>query len=74
MMPATTLSSAEVIDALRQAIEASGLSQRTYAQNIGVSQAYVSDVLAGKRSASERVLSALGLRRIVVIAHREDLK
>ena len=74
MMPANTISGAEVIDALRAAIAASGVSQRTYAQRIGVSQSYISDVLAGKRSASERVLSALGLRRIVVIAHAEDLK
>ena len=73
-MPANTISGAEVIDALRAAIAASGVSQRTYAQRIGVSQSYISDVLAGKRSASERVLSALGLRRIVVIAHAEDLK
>ncbi len=74
MMPATTLSSAEVAQALREAIASSGVSQRTYAARIGVSQGYLTDVLSGKRSASERVLSALGLRRIVVIAAVEDLK
>lgn len=74
MMPATTLSAAEVAQALRDAIAASGVSQRTYAARIGVSQGYLTDVLSGKRSASERVLSALGLKRIVVIAAVEGLK
>lgn len=72
MMPATTLSPSEVAEALREAIAESGLSQRAYARRLGVSQPYINDVLLGHRSASERVLSALGLRRIVVIAAKED--
>ncbi len=70
-MPATTLS--EVLDALRQAVSAAG-SQRTYASQIGVSQAYLGDVLHGRRHPGERVLSALGLKRIVIIAAKEDIK
>lgn len=72
-LPATTLSTAEVLDALREAVNASG-SQRTYAARIGVSQAYLGDVLHGRRSPGERVLSALGLRRLVIIAALEDIK
>ncbi len=68
MMPATTLSNAEVLQALREAVSASG-SQRTYATRIGVSQAYLGDVLHGRRSPGERVLSALGLKRIVIITN-----
>lgn len=64
---------ASVLAALREAVDAAG-SQRTYAARIGVSQAYLGDVLHGRRSAGERVLSALGLRRITIIAHMEDIK
>jgi len=73
MMPATTLSTDEVLAALREAVDAAG-SQRTYAKGIGVSQAYLGDVLHGRRHPGERVLSALGLRRITIIAHVEDIR
>lgn len=72
-LPATTLSNTEVLSALREAVSASG-SQRTYASSIGVSQAYLADVLHGRRSPGERVLSALGLRRLVIIAAQEDIR
>lgn len=71
MMPATTLSTDEVIAALREAITAAG-SQRTYAASIGISQPYLGDVLAGRRAAGDKILAALGLRRITVIAAVED--
>ena len=73
MMPATTLTNTEVLDTLREAVSAAG-SQRTYASSIGVSQAYLGDVLHGRRSPGERVLSALGLKKITVIAHVEDIR
>ena len=73
MMPATTLTTAEVLAALREAVDAAG-SQRTYASSIGVSQAYLGDVLHGRRAAGDRVLAALGMRRITIIAHMEDIK
>lgn len=72
-IPAATLTNAEVLAALREAVSAAG-SQRTYASQIGVSQAYLGDVLHGRRAAGERVLSALGLKRITVIAHVEDIR
>ena len=72
-LPATTLSNSEVLAALREAVTTAG-SQRTYASRIGVSQAYLADVLHGRRHPGERVLSALGLRRITVIAAQEDIK
>ena len=73
MMPATTRTTAEVLAALREAVDAAG-SQRTYASSIGVSQAYLGDVLHGRRAAGDRVLAALGMRRITIIAHMEDIK
>lgn len=72
-IPAATLTNAEVLAALREAVDAAG-SQRTYAASIGVSQAYLGDVLHGRRHPGERVLSALGLRRITVIAALEDIR
>lgn len=41
-------------------------SQVAAATAIGVSPAYFSDLLAGKRNASARILRLLGLRRSVV--------
>lgn len=72
-LPATTVSPDEVLSALRQAVAAAG-SQRTYASSIGISQPYLGDVLAGRRAAGDKILSALGLRRITVIASVEDLR
>ena len=72
-LPNTTLSTDEVLSALRQAVAAAG-SQRTYATSIGISQAYLGDVLAGRRAAGDRILAALGLKRISVIANVEDLR
>lgn len=73
MLPAISLSTAEVLDALAAAVDAAG-SQRAFTRNIGLSQAYVADVLAENRQPGERVLEALGLKRIVIIAAVEDIK
>lgn len=73
MMPSTTLSTDEVLSALREAVETAG-SQRAYATKLGVSQAYLADVLHGRRSPGQRVLSALGLKRITVIAAKEEIR
>lgn len=70
MMPATILSNSEVLAALREAVTTAG-SQRTYASRIGVSQAYLGDVLHGRRHPGDRVLSALGLKRIVIITNED---
>jgi hypothetical protein len=73
MLPATAISNEEVLAALRQAVSDAG-SQRTYATTIGVSQSYLGDVLARRRAAGEKILGALGLRRVVLIAAAEDVR
>ena len=50
------------MDVLR-AFVAKRESQRQAAQDLGVSAPYLSDILAGKRGFSTRLLAALGLRR-----------
>jgi predicted transcriptional regulator len=41
-------------------------TQRKAAKHLGVSQAYVSDVLKRRRPMSERLLGKLGFQRVVV--------
>jgi hypothetical protein len=72
-LPATTLSGAEVIHALRQAIASAGTAS-AFAAQAGLSAQYVADVLAGRRQPADRLLAALGLRRITVIAAEEDIR
>lgn len=46
-----------------------GLSARKYGEGLGVSQQYVSDVLAGKRLPGPALLNPLGLRVVRSITH-----
>lgn len=55
----------EVKKRLRAAIDAAG-GQRRFAEAHGFSAAYVNDVLRGKRDLADRILAAIGVRRIVV--------
>jgi DNA-binding transcriptional regulator YdaS (Cro superfamily) len=43
-------------------------NQSAFAKATGFSTTYVSDVLSGRRDASERLLAVLGLKRAVVKA------
>lgn len=58
------MTAAEVRDLLREACIDAG-SQRAWATEHGVSPVYVSDVLSGRREPGEKILDALGLRKIV---------
>ena len=40
-------------------------SQRTLARELGVSEAYLSDVINGRRDPGRKLLKALGLERVV---------
>jgi DNA-binding transcriptional regulator YdaS (Cro superfamily) len=40
-------------------------SQKVLARHLGVNEAYLSDVIRGRRDPSERLLLACGLRRVV---------
>jgi len=59
------LTEQQVISQLRAAASQAG-SQRAYAETIGVSEAYLSDVLAGRRTPGPKVLTALGLEAVVL--------
>lgn len=72
-LPNTTIAPAEVRAALQQAVDQVG-SQRTYASSIGISQAYLADVLNSRRAAGDKILAALGLRRIAVVVALEDVR
>lgn len=65
-LPETALTNQAALEALRDAVAEAG-SQRAAAARIGVSQAYLGDVLAGRRALGSRILSAIGLRRVVLI-------
>lgn len=47
---------------------------KSFAQDHGISQSYVSDVLAGKRAIADKVANALGYERCVVFRRSEHLK
>lgn len=53
----------EVRDRLRAACAAAGTARAWAAQN-GLSSAYISDVMNGRRDPGDSVLRALGLRRV----------
>lgn len=59
------LTEQDVLDRLRAAVQAAG-SQRAYAEQIGVSQTYLSDVLTGNRAPGEKILNALSLEAVVM--------
>lgn len=53
------------VEMLRRAIKEAG-TQARLAEQWGVSQAYISDMLNKRRGFSDAVLARLGLRRVVV--------
>lgn len=56
-------------DILKQRV---GNSQVAWAKANGVSPAYVSDVLAGRREPGKLVLDALGLERVVTYRRKKE--
>lgn len=59
------LTEQEVIKRLRDAIEDAG-GQREFARRVGLTPAYVNDVLHGRRALADRILAAIGVERGVV--------
>lgn len=53
------------IDALDEAATKHG-SVSAFARSAGLPPSYVHDVISGRRPASEKLLGALGLKRVVV--------
>lgn len=64
------LSESDVIARLRAAVEAAG-GQRQFAENAGVSPAYINDVLHRRRGLADRILAALGVERVVTYRVKE---
>lgn len=60
----------DVIFLLRKRIAEVG-NQKIYAERIGASSTYVSDVLKKKREPGEKILEALGLEKITVYIMKE---
>lgn len=63
-MSAPGLTSLDVCARLRAACRAAG-GQQAWAQQNGVSPAYVCDVLNARRDPGDSILRALGLRKVV---------
>ncbi len=63
------MESAQVLKIIRSRIN--GSTQRQVAQDLGVSTAYLSDVLAGKRNPGKKILDALGLKQRIVYSKEE---
>lgn len=59
------------IDEIRRRIAIAG-SQRKFAREIGISDAYLCDLLKGNRVPSERILRAIGMEKVVEYRLRED--
>jgi hypothetical protein len=58
---------------LAQEVKALG-SQRNLAKKYGVSPMFICDILSGRRDPGEKLLSAMGFERTVVITRRVDIR
>jgi DNA-binding transcriptional regulator YdaS (Cro superfamily) len=63
-MEAKPMNEEQAIAHVRKAIEKDG-SQKAFASRVGISQAFLSDMMAGKRYLSSDVLAAVGLEKVV---------
>lgn len=63
----------EFLNLIREDVESEG-SQRALAAKLDVSEAYLSDVLRGKRSAGDKILSRYRLRAITNYAPIDERK
>lgn len=62
-MTKTRYTRVEILALIERSCKEAG-GQKAWAEAIGVSQAYVSDVLARKRNPGDKILDALGLRMV----------
>jgi len=56
---------ASLVLRLRRRVRQAGQTQQTVARDLGISAAYLSDVLSGRREPGQKLLTALGLVRVV---------
>jgi hypothetical protein len=64
------MNESDVISLIRDKVAEIG-SMRGLADRWGISAAYVSDLLAGRRSPGVKILGQLGLERVKTISYRE---
>ena len=55
----------ELIEHIRQLLAEAG-TQKELAANLGVSAAYLGDVLLGRKEPGRKMLTALGVERVVI--------
>lgn len=65
------LTEEELIDRLRTVVAQAG-SQKDFAQQHGLSEQYLSDVLRGRREPGQKILEALGVERVVGYREKGD--
>lgn len=65
------LTEQELIDRLRAAVVQVG-SQKDFAQQHGISEQYLSDVLRSRREPGQKILDALSLERVVRYREKRD--
>lgn len=59
-----TLNDEELLDLLRKLVKQS--SQKQVSADLGVSRAFLNDILHGRRSMTERIAAAMGYQRLVI--------
>ena len=55
---------AEFLQYLKGFVDEAG-TQKALAEKLGINQAYLSDILAGRREPADKILTALGMERVV---------
>ena len=61
----TVITEHDLLDCLSREVEA-GKTRRAVAHRFGISDAYLNDVMRGRRGAGEKIAAGLGFRRVVV--------
>ena len=61
----------EVRERLRAAIEAAG-GQQSFAKAHGFTPAYINDVVHGRRALADRILMAIGIKRVISFETRYE--
>ena len=65
------METAQVLKLIRKRLGPGGCTQRSLAAEFGVSEAYLSDVLAEKRNPGKSILKALGLTQRTVYEKKQ---
>jgi|LakMenE01Jun11ns_1017448.scaffolds.fasta_scaffold8938381_2 hypothetical protein len=64
---------AEFLQYLNKLVDEAG-TQKALAEKLGINQAYLSDILAERRDPADKILTALGMERVVTYRFVEAKK